>query len=297
MTAPDDPTTPPSVWLSLIGAEVAQRFYDVGGVRTRVIEAGDGPPVILLHGTGGHAEAYQRNIVDLARDFRVVAVDMIGHGFTDGPDVDYTHDDFADHIVGLMDVMGIEKASLSGESLGANVAAWIALTRPERVDRLVMNTGVLAHASEKGARQYDDLVARTERLAHELSYETIQARLRWLVLDPDTMSDEMVRIRHHIYSQPGMLDTVLRVVRAVVAQHKGVYKDKDYMTPGIMRDITHPTLVLWTAHNPGKSVDVAKQAAEGMPDVRFEVFEHSAHWPQYEEADAFNALHREFLLG
>lgn len=286
-----------SVWLRLLGTEVQQRYYDADGVPTRVIEAGSGPPLILLHGTGGHAEAYQRNIAELSRDFHVYAVDMIGHGFTGRPDVAYSHDDFADHVVALMDTLGIDEALLSGESLGASVAAWVAITRPERVSRLVMNTGVLSHADEKGLKQYDNLVARTRALADDLTMENVRNRLQWLVRDPDTMTEETVAIRHAIYSQPGMMDTVIRVIEAIVAQHRGEYQGVDYMRPGRMKEVEVPTMIVWTAHNPGKSVEVARAAAEGMRDVRIEVLEDSAHWPQFEEPDRFNELHRRFLLG
>jgi 2-hydroxy-6-oxonona-2,4-dienedioate hydrolase len=285
-----------SVWLRLLGTGFRQAFHDAGGVRTRVLEAGEGPPLILLHGTGGHAEAYHRNLAGLAEDFHVYAVDMLGHGYTGRPDVAYSHDDFAGHVVDLMDALGVERAFLSGESLGASVAGWIGITRPERVARLVMNTGVMAHATAQGLRAYDDLVRRTRALADDLSLDSVRHRMRWLVHDPDSMTEELVAVRHRIYSQPGMMDTVLRVVEAVVAQHRGTYQGVDYMRPGIMRELTMPTLIIWSSHNPGKSVELARAAAEGMKDVRIEVFTRSGHWPQYEEPERFDALHREFLL-
>ena len=83
-----------SLWTDLLGVEFAQRFHDAGGVRTRVLEAGDpdAPALFFLHGANGHAEAYVRNIAAHAADFRVLSVDMIGHGFTDKPlDRDYDH--------------------------------------------------------------------------------------------------------------------------------------------------------------------------------------------------------------
>lgn len=72
-----------SIWNELQGVELKQTWYDAGGIRTRVIEAGSGYPLFLLHGTGGHAEAYSRNIAAHAEHFRVIAYDMVGHGYTD----------------------------------------------------------------------------------------------------------------------------------------------------------------------------------------------------------------------
>ena len=86
---------------------------------------------MLLHGTGGHAEAYLRNIRALSASFRVIAYDMVGHGFTDTP----RHAVHARRLrrapaSALLDALGIERAHLSGESLGGWVAAWAARRIP-----------------------------------------------------------------------------------------------------------------------------------------------------------------------
>jgi len=89
-----------------MGTGIRENYYDVCGIRTRVLEAGTGHPLILLHGTGGHAETYLRNIGPLSQHFRVLAMDMVGHGYTDRPAGDYTMDTFADHVCGLIDTIG-----------------------------------------------------------------------------------------------------------------------------------------------------------------------------------------------
>ena len=111
--------------------------------------AGSGPDLVLLHGTGGHLEAYARDIAGLAADFRVTAYDMVGPRLVDLPDRPYTIDVLSDHLIGLLDALDIGAAHLSGESLGGWVAAWTAAHHPERVDRLVLNTpGNIANKPE-----------------------------------------------------------------------------------------------------------------------------------------------------
>ena len=78
-----------SIWNYLQGVEFKQTYYNTNGVSTRAIEAGQGPVLILLHGTGGHAEAYLKNIAAHARHFHIYAIDMIGHGYSDAPDISY----------------------------------------------------------------------------------------------------------------------------------------------------------------------------------------------------------------
>ena len=125
-----------------------------------MLQAGAGPDLVLLHGTGGHLEAYARDIAGLAADFRVTAYDMVGHGWSDLPDRPYTIDVLSDHLIGLMDALGIGAAHLSGESLGGWVAAWTAAHHRDRVDRLVLNTpGNIANKPEVMARLRDSTMA------------------------------------------------------------------------------------------------------------------------------------------
>src|SRR6059036_2434176 len=105
-----------SIWCSLLGLPFRQRFSDVAGIRTRCVEAGQGEPLIFLHGTGGHAEAYARNIIAHAEYFHVYSIDMIGHGFTDKPDnVVYNLDTYVQHLRDFVEAIGAAKVNISGE--------------------------------------------------------------------------------------------------------------------------------------------------------------------------------------
>jgi 2-hydroxy-6-oxonona-2,4-dienedioate hydrolase len=290
-----DISTAGSAWIDWIGAGLKENFYVVNGLRTRVLEAGEGPVVLLLHGTGGHAETYQRNIADIAQDYRVLVPDMLGHGFTDRPDVDYSLDDFAHHLFGLLDTLNIASVNLSGESLGGCVAAWMALRSPSRVERLMLNTGILDRPDEKGLVQLADLEKRTELLRSDLSLRAVRRRLEWLVLDPASMTEEMVHLRHRIYSQPGMIDSVVRIMGAVLAMNRGPYNGVDYLDRRLLADLSMPTQVLWTDHNPGKPLSVIKPAIDLIPDVEFHLVQNAAHWPQFEQPEVVNGYLRKFL--
>lgn len=124
-----------SIWVDLMGVEYQQTYYDAGGYRTRAVEAGSGEPLILLHGTGGHAEVYGRNLTSHAKYFHVYAIDMLGHGYTDRPDIDYDINVRADHLISFFDAIGADQVYLSGESLGSMVSAWTCIRFPERVKK------------------------------------------------------------------------------------------------------------------------------------------------------------------
>jgi pimeloyl-ACP methyl ester carboxylesterase len=279
--------------ISTTGFELS--FPVVGGIRTRVLTAGDGPALLLLHGTGGHLETYQRNIGELAQHFRLIVPDMIGHGYTDRPDVDYTLDDYADHLFELLGHFNVSEVYLSGESIGGCIAAWMTLRAPDRVRALVLNTGLLERPDEQGLTQLADLETRTARLMSELTLDAVRGRMEWLVLNRGAMPDEMVRIRYDIYRQPGMVEDVQKILHAVLEMNRGVYRGVDYIDPSRLPELTCPTLVLWSDHNPGKPYERVKPAIDSIPDVKVSVIRNAAHWPQFEQPDEVNRQMVEFL--
>lgn len=287
-----------SIWNELQGVDLKQTRYDAGGIRTRVIEAGAGRPLLLLHGTGGHAEAYSRNVAAHAAHFRTIAFDMVGHGYTDAPDIDYGEQAYVDHLRDLMDAMQIESACLSGESLGGSVAAWFALQYPARVDRLVLNTGLpLAPDTQRGVDQMKDLLARTRQATGVPTREALAARMQWLFLDEASLTEELLETRLRIYSQPGRAAIIRKLTERAIGGLIDPASRKTWYRPDRLRELACPTLLLWTDHNPGQPVGLARQAAATIPDARVAVLHNSAHWPQWEEPEAFNRIHIEFLLG
>jgi pimeloyl-ACP methyl ester carboxylesterase len=277
-----------------MGTGIAENYYDVNGIRTRALEAGGGFPLILLHGTGGHAETYLRNIGPLSRHFRVLAIDMVGHGYTDHIGGDYTLDTFSEHVAGLIEVIGADQVFLSGESLGGGVACWTALKYPGKVRALSLNAGILARPDENGLAELADVEARTERLAENISAETVRRRLEWLVYDPASMTEEMVQIRLKVYSQPGMAHSMVKVMKTVLQMNRDAFGDIDYYDHTLAH-ITCPTLVIWTDHNPGKSFDAIKPAIDAIPDAEVHLLEGAGHWPQWEKPDEVNTRMIQFL--
>ena len=129
-----------SVWSDLQGVPFSQGYLDAGGVRTRYLHAGDPslPGLVLLHGSGGHAEAYVRNLEAHAEHFSTWSIDMLGHGYTDKPGHPLEVSHYVGHLTAVLDAIGADRAHISGESLGGWVAARAAVDHPDRVDRLVL---------------------------------------------------------------------------------------------------------------------------------------------------------------
>jgi 2-hydroxy-6-oxonona-2,4-dienedioate hydrolase len=117
------------------------------------------------------------------------------------------------------------------------------------------------------------------------------------VLDPAKMTGEMVAIRHAIYSQPGMVADVQKILHAVLEMNRGIYQGVDYIAAGRLREISCPTLVLWSDHNPGKPYERVKPAIDLIPDVKVHIVADAAHWPQFEQAEVVNRHMIDFLTG
>src|SRR2546427_12796339 len=102
---------------------------------------GEGEPLLLVHGTGGHAENYIRNIAPLARHFRVIAIDLLWHGRSQTTGfVSEVLPPLVDQLRDVLDTLKIERAHVEGQSLGGWVVMLFALAHPERLSKLIVTT-------------------------------------------------------------------------------------------------------------------------------------------------------------
>ncbi|MCG5434212.1 alpha/beta hydrolase [Mycobacterium sp. MYCO198283] len=280
-----------SVWSELQGVEFSQGYLDAGGVRTRYLHAGDParPPLLLLHGSGGHAEAYVRNLEAHAEHFSTWSIDMLGHGYTDKPGHPLEVAHYVDHLLAVMDTIGAQRAHVSGESLGGWVASRLAADHPDRVDRLVLNT---AGGSQADPEVMARIVTLSMAAAENPTWETVQARIRWLMADKSKGYDDIVASRQRVYRQPGFVDAM----RDIMALQDPQIRARNLMRPDDYGRIAAPTLVLWTSDDPTADVSEGRRIASMIPGARFEVMPDCGHWPQYEDAKTFNRLHLDFLL-
>jgi 2-hydroxy-6-oxonona-2,4-dienedioate hydrolase len=281
------------MWAEVAGVAFTQHYVTANGIRTRVIQAGDPslPHLVLLHGTGGHAEAFLRNLAGLSRDFHVVVYDMVGHGWTDAPNIPYTLDVYSDHLDGVLEALGIERAHLSGESLGGWVVAWYAAHGGKRVERLVLAVpGNITAKPETMAKLRDS----TRTAVVEASPETVRARLEWLFAPANKhlVPEELVDVRLAIYTKP---DAVQTVENLLVLQDPEVRQRYSWSEDWCGR-VAVPTLILWTEFDPTGAVEEGRLLHSWMPGSEFVVMDGAGHWPQWERPEEFERLHREFLL-
>jgi 2-hydroxy-6-oxonona-2,4-dienedioate hydrolase len=278
------------VWVALSATPHTVGFVQVGPWHTRVLQAGpaDGEALILMAGTGGHLEAYAHNIPALAQRYRVVAYDYPGHGYTTHATADLELPDYVEHLAGLLDALGIDKAHLNGESLGGWVAVKFAAARPDRVGKLVLNTpgGTMARPEVM-----EKLRSLSQAAADDPTPERIRARLEWLMADPVTVTDELVEIRRTIYARPGFADSM----RHILCLQDPEIRRRNLITDEDLAAVPGPTLVVWTSDDPSGPAGAGMEMAEKIPGGRFQLITGAGHWPQWEQRDRFNEIVLAFL--
>ena len=281
-----------SIWADLRGTAFCQGWINAGGINTRYLHAGsnDKPALIMLHGVGGHAEAYVRNLKSHAEHFSVWAIDMVGHGWSDPATEDLEIPIYTRHLLAFMDAVGLAKASLSGESLGGWVAARLAIDHPERVERLVLNT---AGGSQADPKVMERLKTLSLQAADDPSWEFIKVRVQWLMADKSKAYDDLVATRQAIYARPGMKEGMKNnmILQEMEVRKRNLLYADDYAR------IKAPTLVLWTSDDPTADVSEGRRMASMIPGALFTVMDGCGHWPQFEDTPTFDRIHLAFLRG
>ncbi|KFX69646.1 DNA helicase RuvA [Pseudomonas taeanensis MS-3] len=286
-----------SIWLDFLGAEI--RYVDLPTYgRTRIAEAGHGKPeaLILMHGIGGHLEAYAKNVVALGEHYHVIAFDYVGHGLSAKKlDIEYSISDYVEQLRELMDVMGIDKAHISGESLGGVVTGGFAVRYPQRVMRAVFNTtGGIPIVSPQGHQDLKNLAELSAKSSgKQPDFDSVMARMQWLLYEGNwnLLSDELVNSRLAIYSRPDFQASAARVYARLKKVNEGGTPDMIEL-----EKVQCESLLLWTSHNPIHDVAAAEAALPRLAKGQLYVMKKLAgHWPQYESPEEFNQVVLNFL--
>jgi pimeloyl-ACP methyl ester carboxylesterase len=290
-----------SIHVDLLGTET--RFVDTGKYRTRMITVeNDKPALFLLHGGGGHAETYSRNMVALSKYCRPIAIDFIWHGMSSKPaysdkgptEKGHWLHQFTDQCIDLMDHLGIEKAAFEGESLGGWIAFDMAINHPHRTSKLILNTSWGMHLDPahvvEGA---SDLTALRDTSMNALlnpTKELLRKRLDWL-MPLGGVTDELVDLRYALWTIPETRDALIEYYERLFAPNI----EEFYFQEPEIRTITCPTLVLWTDKNPIHGTDAADRLEAIIPGAEKHIMRGCAHWPQWERPEEHDRVVGTFM--
>ena len=185
------------------------------------IEKGTGNALILLHGNGENSDYFKGQIDEFAKQYHVYAIDTRGHGRTPRGEMLFTIRQFADDLLGFMDVHRIAKAHLLGFSDGANIAMVFAIQHPDRVDRLILNGANLNAGGVKRCTQIPIEIGY--RIARSFAGKSDSAKrnaemLGLMVNDPNVLPEELSGIQAKTLVIAGTRDIIKEVHTRLIAE-------------------------------------------------------------------------------
>lgn len=268
----------------------------IAGVTTRYLHHGSGDfGILLLHGVGVSANSFLWNLEALGGDdCHAVAPDMLGYGMTG--EGSYTEgapqDGIADHLVALVDHLGLKRIVIVGSSFGANVGTHLFWKIRSRVDGVVLvGCGPALNSVETLSVMYEQSFANGIKAMSDPTFETCRRRMNNLVFDPKTVPEALLMLQLTLYALPGVRDRYERRMRGI----KDMAALKRFDVTARIADITVSSLVIWGRQDIRGNFEEAERCAKALPRGQMVVYENCGHLPYLEYPDRFNAQLRNFL--
>ena len=263
---------------------IVEKDIEVYGFNMHYAEAGQGPPVIVLHGLWGGRNEWDRNIEVLAADFRMIVVDQIGFHGSDKPDVSYHNALLGQFLAGFIEAMDIPRATLMGQAMGANTATYMAVHYPHLVERLILVDGAgYRNPNRDLAKPPSEQQLRFYRVATGSTLSATQNFLKRRVFNKALVTESWAEEAFTMW---------LRSARAI----QGMLRDGGDVTEEEMQTISVPTLIVWGQEDavfPIRNADRLSLDIKGAIKV---VFPETGHLSQLEKPEAFNKIVRDFLF-
>ncbi|MFP5464473.1 MAG: alpha/beta fold hydrolase [Gammaproteobacteria bacterium] len=279
--------------------EFVSRFVRAGAYKMHYIEWGDGMPVVMVHGGGPGAAGefgWGHNVGALGRHGRAIAVDQIGFGLSDKPlDKEFSHQFMAEQLAVFIDTLCLDEVYLTGNSMGAYVAARYALDHPGRVKKLLLvSSGTIATGMgiEMGATP-----GMKKLVAYDGTKEGLRNFISGIQHHPERISEERLEKRWQYAQLPG--------VPEVQASFLNFFRNRRVNDPQAAQwfDLRHrlpkldiPMHFIWGRHDVFATPEMADQLKELLPNATFEWFEDSGHVCQNDEPDRYNEVALKFFF-
>jgi 2-hydroxy-6-oxonona-2,4-dienedioate hydrolase len=271
-------------------------FVDLNGVRTRYLYAGEGPPLLLLHGVGLSADCFVRNIDALARRFSVYAPDLLGHGFSDA--VDFRGEPPQLHTIKqishLADHLKLVRYSIGGFSYGAQLAALMYFDQPPRiVNLLLVGSGSVFHPPESQKAAYSAAFANGSAAMSDATLDSCRRRLAAICFDPKSVAEEILLAQLTSYAVPSRLQaykaTIAGMIDSITSDSYRVYHRLEQLrVRSLIITGRDDIRAQWQLHLEGR---------KRMPNARLVVIDNCGHLPCMEHPQQFNTLVGDFLSG
>lgn len=271
------------------------QYIDVNGAWTRYFSAGEGEPIVLVHGghfgVRGSAEDWELNFDRLASDHRVVAFDKLGMGFTDNPvsDDDYTIESQVTHLKGLLDLLGLEDVHLVGHSRGGYAVTRVALDELARVATLTIVS------SSSVTNPFNPIYSQWRSQAATMAErEAVRFLIAANSYSDAHITDRMVDVGVEIGRSERFAEAQEKMAQGLYDRFKAdmlerLERIKKEITDG---GLTMPTLLMWGFNDPSATIDRCGKPAidQFFPVVEkceMHIFNQAGHYCFREQPEAF----------
>lgn len=275
-------------------SEFVEKTVDVEGHKARYLTAGEGPPLVLLHGVGTSSGEWSRVLPDLARNHCVYAIDLPGYDGSYEPS-DYSPAFTASFVGSFLDAVGVERAVVVGNSFGGLVALHLALSEPARVSTLVLsdsaglgravNPAMVAFSSP-GAGGLAKTLAKTRLGAAQRSLH----RALLLFARPWQIPRKWIKDQYKLAQLPNFTDATLASLRNTV----GATGQREVLLERLP-ELRMPTLIVWGVEDRLLPYSQAKEAVTLVQDGSLELIPNCGHLPHVEQPERFVSVLDQFL--
>jgi pimeloyl-ACP methyl ester carboxylesterase len=269
----------------------ASSFLLIGGQRVHVETAGQGEALVLVHGFGGSTYSWRHVLPRLSQEYRVIAVDLSGFGFSERPrDLRrYSRDGQIRLLLGLLDQMGLEKAHFMGHSYGGGIVASLALLHPERARSVIL---VDSTAPNYAIARRNNLAEITPLIyvflrGYALRPAKIRKSLERSWFDDSQVTDEVV----NAYLARLQIEGAARAYKGLTAPFETLEEEGELF----LQDLTQPTLVVWGEEDRLILVEDGRLATSQIRQGRFVSIAECGHSPMEEKPEEFLATVLPFL--
>lgn len=268
--------------------EATSKYAQAGDIRIHYNEVGEGDAVIFLHGGGPGATSWSnffKNVGVVSEQYRCLLVDQPGFGKSDSVTMTEPRSTVnARAIRDLMDVLGIEKASLIGNSMGGATSITFAVDYPDRIDKLIVMGSGGATAAPLFAPSPTEGIKILNEVFESPSVEGLRRLINVMLFDGSMVPDEVLEQRYK---------TIMDNPDHLTARRNSVTTMRDLS--GQLPGIEAPTLVLHGRNDRVVPLENGLRLVTSIPNSRLVVLNQCGHWAQYEHADVFNRLVMDFL--
>ena len=258
-----------------------------GQILTNYHDIGTGQPVLMLHGSGPGVSAWANwrlTIAALKSDFRLLAPDLAGFGYSEAPDnMVHTRQSWLDLIVAFMDAMGLERAHVIGNSFGGSMALALAIAYPQRVDKLILMGSV--------GVPFELTPGLDAVWGYEPSFDNMQSIMRIFAYNQSLMSPELVQMRYEASKRPGIQEAYAGMFPAPRQR----WVDAMAHDERAVRGVKHATLLVHGRDDQVIPLSTSLTMLEWIDDSQLHIFGRCGHWTQIEHAAAFTHLVSDFL--